>query len=196
MILEILGIAKVPNWLVQPHKKRLVVRPDSDAMAERAPDDQPSLVARLYDAHGAMLYRYALMLLANHAAAEDAVHHVFASMLREGIRSVAVQDERGYLKRAVRNACYSTHRRRVTRAEVDDGEPLLELIPGRAAPVEERLALDRAIRELTFEQREVVHLHVFEGLTFQEIARDVGASINTVASRYRYALARMRAVLK
>ena len=45
------------------------------------------------------------------------------------------------------------------------------------------------------EQREVVHLHVFEGLTFQEVADAVGASINTVAGRYRYALAHMRAVL-
>jgi RNA polymerase sigma-70 factor, ECF subfamily len=186
----------VAHWLVPPHKKPEQPRPDPDAMLERTPNDQTSLVARLYDAHGTTLYRYALMLLANHAAAEDAVQHVFASLLRERHRSAVIDDERGYLKRAVRNACYSTRRRRLTRAEVDDGEALLELIPGQRAPVEERVELDRAIRKLTLEQREVVHLHVFEGLTFQEIARDLGGSINTVASRYRYALAQMRTFLR
>ena len=44
-------------------------------------------------------------------------------------------------------------------------------------------------------QREVVHLHVFDGLTFREIAEASGASINTVAARYRYALAKLRVLL-
>jgi RNA polymerase sigma factor (sigma-70 family) len=58
-----------------------------------------------------------------------------------------------------------------------------------------RLLLEDALRDLPPEQREVVHLHVFEGLTFKEIASEAGASINTVAARYRYALARMRTAL-
>ena len=46
------------------------------------------------------------------------------------------------------------------------------------------------------EQREVVYLHVFEGMTFQQIAGTSGESINTIASRYRYALARLRELVK
>jgi RNA polymerase sigma-70 factor (ECF subfamily) len=57
------------------------------------------------------------------------------------------------------------------------------------------MALEGAIRKLPPEQREVVHLHVFEGWTFQEVADASGDSINTVASRYRYALARLRETL-
>ena len=45
---------------------------------------------------------------------------------------------------------------------------------------------------LPAEQREVVHLKVFEGMTFQEIADLCGESINTVASRYRYAIEKLR----
>jgi RNA polymerase sigma-70 factor (ECF subfamily) len=52
-----------------------------------------------------------------------------------------------------------------------------------------------AIRELPPEQREIVYLHVFEGLTFQEIATGLEASINTVAARYRYALGKLRQIL-
>jgi RNA polymerase sigma-70 factor (ECF subfamily) len=40
-----------------------------------------------------------------------------------------------------------------------------------------------------------VHLHVYEGMTFQEIARSLDRSINTVSARYRYALNSMRKTL-
>ena len=52
--------------------------------------------------------------------------------------------------------------------------------------------IEQAMRALSPEQREVVHLKVFEGWTFQEIADFGGESINTVASRYRYAMDKMR----
>ena len=44
-------------------------------------------------------------------------------------------------------------------------------------------------------QREVVHLHVYEGMTFQEVANATGDSINTVAARYRYALDKLRKMI-
>ena len=57
--------------------------------------------------------------------------------------------------------------------------------PGsRAIPAEDRLALDAGIRALPPEQREVIHLHVFEGLTFKEVAETTGQPPNTVPSRY------------
>jgi RNA polymerase sigma-70 factor (ECF subfamily) len=55
--------------------------------------------------------------------------------------------------------------------------------------------LEQAIRDLPPEQREVLHLKAFEGLTFQEVARITAESIDTVGSRYRYALEKLRAVL-
>ncbi|MEO7273920.1 MAG: sigma-70 family RNA polymerase sigma factor [Vicinamibacterales bacterium] len=160
-------------------------------MPERSSNDLTSLVGRLYDQHGTALYRYALMLLADPAAAEDAVQQVFASMLSSGV-ATAIQHDREYLRQAVRNACYSMLRRRVTRAEVGDGTPLLEMVPGAGGSPDERVLLEQAMRGLTVDQREVVHLHVYEGLTFQEIATMQDASINTVAGRYRAALQRMR----
>jgi RNA polymerase sigma factor (sigma-70 family) len=69
---------------------------------------------------------------------------------------------------------------------------MLEQIPGAGGTPDERVLLEQALRELTVDQREVVHLHAYEGLTFQEIATMQEASINTVAGRYRAALLRMR----
>jgi RNA polymerase sigma-70 factor (ECF subfamily) len=152
-----------------------------------------AIVGRLYDSHGAALYRYALMLLADPAAAEDAVQQVFTALLRPGAARV-IDHEAHYLRRAVRNECYSSLRRRAVRDEV----PAVRLEPApdsAAVSPEERLALERALGALPVEQREVVHLHVFDGFTFREIAEQAGESINTVASRYRYGLAALRSVL-
>jgi RNA polymerase sigma factor (sigma-70 family) len=169
-------------------------------MADRPPEDAQARVGRLYDAYGASLYRYAVMLLLDPAAAEDAVHQVFMAVLRLHRDSGGpvtpdrhMEDEARYLRTAVRNECYSALRRRRTRNETGHAATLEPAQPGVVA--EERLALERAIRELTPDQRDVVHLHVFEGLTFREIGELTDTSINTVASRYRVALSALRARL-
>src|SRR5690349_14735286 len=132
-------------------------------MGWRGRGTRTELVARLYDEHGASLFRYALMLLTDHAAAEDAVQQVFAAVMRQ---SGTLNNAPHYLRRAVRNECFSTLRRRVSHPVL--AEPLLEPVTVEAVDVDERLALERAIVALPPEQREVVHLHVFEGMTFQE----------------------------
>jgi RNA polymerase sigma-70 factor (ECF subfamily) len=73
--------------------------------------------------------------------------------------------------------------------------PILETAEGHIDRPEERLALEEALRALPADQREVVHLKTFEGLTFQEIAELTDESINTIASRYRYAIEKLRASL-
>ena len=161
------------------------------------PDEADGDVGRLYDRFGAALYRYALMILGRHDAAEDAVQQVFLALVRG--RDARIREPERYLRRAVRNACYSRLRSAAAVPEDDwsgQGQPLLELVPGLRQPSpEDRLALEGAIARLPQEQREVLHLHAFAGLTFREVAETTGESANTVASRYRYALERLRLLL-
>jgi RNA polymerase sigma-70 factor, ECF subfamily len=159
-------------------------------MANRPGEDASARAGRLYDEYGEGLYRYAVMLLADATGAEDVIQQVFAALLRH---PGPIDNEAHYLRRAVRNECYSALRRRVR--DYAPPHPLLEPVVEAGADHAERLALESAIRALKPEQREVIHLHVFEGQTFQEIADTCGESINTVASRYRYALARLRETL-
>jgi len=137
---------------------------------------------------GGSLYRYALMVLADPAAAADVVQAVFVALLRHGIYPDS--GER-YLRRAVRNECFSALRRR-RHDLLADATPILEAVEADRDCPDERLALERALRALPPEQREVVHLKVFEGMTFQEIADMTGESINTASSRYRYAIEKLR----
>jgi RNA polymerase sigma-70 factor (ECF subfamily) len=117
------------------------------------------------------------------------VHEAFASLAQARTARPTLVLSAAYVGAAVRNACFTILRTRRRRAE--DQTPLVEPVdPG--ATEEERLAVDAAIRQLPPEQREVVYLKVFEGLTFQEIADRCGLSINTAGSRYRYAMDALR----
>ena len=151
----------------------------------RSPDEW---IGELYERFGGSLYRYALMVLADPATAADVVQAVFVALLRRGV--FPDFDER-YLRRAVRNECFSALRGR--RHDVlAAATPILEAVEADRDCPDERLALERALRALPPEQREVVHLKAFEGMTFQEIAHMTGESINTAASRYRYAIEKLR----
>jgi RNA polymerase sigma-70 factor, ECF subfamily len=162
-------------------------------MSSRPLGDEPGdRIGRLYDQYAAGLYRYALIVLADPAAAADAVQQVFVGLLRG---SAVVESDERYLRRAVRNECFSTFRRR--RRDPDGARgTLLEAVPGRPDNPDERVAIEQAMRALSPVQREIVYLKVYEGLTFEEIANLLAESKNTIASRYRYALDKMREALK
>jgi RNA polymerase sigma-70 factor (ECF subfamily) len=130
------------------------------------------------------------MIVADHADAADVVHQVFASLL--GRVGGDPLDLERYLRRAVRNGCYDVLRRRGRERSLD-GQLLEPVAPPDDSEL--RLAVEQAIRTLPAEQREVLHLKVFEGMTFQQIADLTDEPLNTVASRYRYAIARMRGIL-
>ena len=150
--------------------------------------DPAEEAGRLYDRFAGGLYRYALMILADPESAADAIQQVFTAIIAKGVR---IDSDERYLRRAVRNECFSQLRARSKRVPLADAAFLEAAVEGVDAA--ERLALEQALRTLPAEQREVIHLKVFEGMTFQEIADVAGESINTIASRYRYAIEKLRA---
>jgi len=144
-------------------------------------------VEALYRDLGPALLAYARSLLRDATMAEDVVHQVFLKLISSG---EALPDEpRPYLFRAARNTSLNrlraTSRERRHRAEPPmfvAGNGLSDLVPD----------LERALAELPTEQREVVVLRVWGGLTLQAAAQVTGVSTNTAASRFRYGLARLR----
>jgi len=149
-------------------------------------------LADLYDAYGARLFRYASMLLRDVSAAEDAVQDAFVHLAVAIRRRHPPEVSYAYLAAIVRNECFTVLRRRTRRSH--EPLPLLEAAAPDATE-EERVIIESAMAALPLEQREVMYLKVFEGMTFQEIADRCGISINTAGSRYRYAAAALRRAL-
>lgn len=144
-------------------------------------------VSRLYDRHGPALVAYARSFLSDVAGAEDAVHMVFLKLLRGDV--AAPESPAAYLYRAVRNAALNCKRdaSRESTTLADDS-----CFVHRGGDTEAALTLQNALRELPEEQREVVVMRIWSGMTLEEIGAAIGVSINTAASRYRYALAKLR----
>ncbi len=159
----------------------------------------PAELAQLYDEHARALFCFLLDFLGHEADARDVLQEVFVRVARGEQRRGALRSERGWLVAMARNLAIDLSRRRGSRErnyEVYRGE--LSAI-GPAADPDERAfqaAMESALAELPLEQREVVHLKAWSGLTFEQIAEALDISPNTAASRYRYGVDKLRALLR
>ena len=142
-------------------------------------------VRKLYEQHRRGLFAYACTFVPSFATAEDVLHQVFTRVLRFDVEIAGSPIP--YLYRAVRNAALNQIRDRAREVSLEDG--WLDSPPGME---QTGLELQSALRELPEDQREVIVLHIWGGLSFEEVAAALGISPNTAASRYRYGLTKLR----
>jgi RNA polymerase sigma-70 factor, ECF subfamily len=157
-------------------------------------------IKRLYDGHAQSLFAFLLNLTRDEADTRDLLQEIFAKLAREPELLAGVRDERAFLIRLAHNAAIDLIRRRGTRERAKESFAAEAISPFAPAgdPDETffRNELASALAELPAEQRAVVHLKLWEGLTFEEIAAALDLSPNTAASRYRYGLDKLRGRLR
>ena len=73
---------------------------------------------------------------------------------------------------------------------------MLDAAAGDEVLPDELERVNSAMRQLPPEQREVIVLKFFHGMTFNEIGKVAGISPNTAASRYRYGLDKLKLLLE
>jgi RNA polymerase sigma-70 factor (ECF subfamily) len=166
-------------------------------LVERAARGDHDAFALLVGASVAQLEAAARLILRNHELAGDAVQDAYRRAWRElpGVRDPERFD--GWLYRLTINACLDVVRRRTRRPiEVE----LTSLDPpsgddsvGRVA---DRDQLERGFRTLTTEQRAVLVLHHYVGLTMPALADALDIPLGTAQSRLGRALGALRAALR
>ena len=144
------------------------------------------------DRHGAALVLFARQWAATRADAEDVVQDAFVRFWKSRDR---VSEPVSYLYACVRRCALDARRsrRRRTRREEATARPECESL--FADPIEQRerrAAVEAALFGLPDEQREVLVMKIWGGLSFPQIAAALGIPANTAASRYRYALAKLK----
>ena len=172
--------------------------PSPDPLLDHLAAGRPEAFAALYDRFGQRLYRAAWGMLGRREDAEDAVQDVFAAVVRSRDRLEDVEDMTAYLFTALRRAAGRLANRRAKAPAVSD-----EAVRQAAARSDQgetsgahSTRLERALEALPREQREVIAMKIDGELTFAQIAQAMDVSINTAASRYRYALEKLRASLE
>jgi RNA polymerase sigma-70 factor (ECF subfamily) len=153
----------------------------------------------IYEKYKNDLLALAIALSNDKKSAEDIVHDVFVAFAQLASKLQLKSNLKGYLLTSVANHVRNSGRKKVHLsldldnveiAAPDSGQPD-ELAMSR----EESQQVDFALAELPYEQREVIILHLHSGLKFKEIANSQQVSVNTIQSRYRYGLKKMRSVL-
>lgn len=157
-------------------------------------------IERLYDDHASALFAFLLNLLRSEADVQDVMQELFIKLARRPNLLNEVRDERGFLLRLAHNLAIDLMRRRGTRDKNYERlarEPVA-LFASAENPDERtfRQKLAEALGELPPEQRAVVHLKLWENLTFEAIAATLEIPVNTAASRYRYGLDKLRERLR
>jgi len=156
-------------------------------------------MARIYRKYRKDLLVLAMALLNDKAAAEDIVHDVFVAFA-EGVRTFRLTGSlRAYLM-----TCVANRARNHNKARRPQGAPPAarssdrHVTPGpveRLVCNEQLRRLAQALDQLPYEQRETLMLHMYGGLSLRAVARTRGLSANTVMSRYRYGIDKLRGLL-
>lgn len=178
------------------------------ALLEMFQQGNREAVSQLLERHARRVRDYVRMLVKDNDVADDLTQEVL-------IKVVKVLDEGRYtdkgrfqpwLLRIAHNRVLDYFRAQKQVKTVSESSAGFDILGSKnfAEPsIEDRLVSEQQAEEvrqlielLPAEQREVVKMRYYEGLSFKEIAEHTGVSINTALGRMRYALINMRQMIK
>lgn len=167
---------------------------DDAALIARIRSGDESAMGQLYDRYSGIVYGVALRVLGNTGAAEDVLQEVFMQLWRN---PRAFDAERGklapWLAVIARNRSIDALRRRPAEDDIDELP-----IPSSVNLEEEaarRIAVDKVrgvLGQLPQDQRRLLEMAFFEGMTHSEIAGKTGEPLGTVKTRIRTGLLTLR----
>jgi RNA polymerase sigma-70 factor (ECF subfamily) len=178
---------------------------DEPALITRIAQQDETALAELYDRYARILYAVAFKMLNAAEEAEEAVLDVFHQVWRTAGRYDAKKARvdtwlfmqirsRALDRLRVRERMARTKTLSLDALEIET--PSLAIHPEEDVVIYERRAIVMAaIQELPAEQRYVLELAYFKGLTHAEIAAQIGIPLGTIKTRIRLGLSKLRGVL-
>jgi RNA polymerase sigma-70 factor (ECF subfamily) len=187
------------------HVRQLQVREAAlAALVARAAEGDQRAIAALYDETSALVYGLALRILRDQQAAEDVTIDVYTQVYRQ---VTSYDGNRGtpsaWLLTLTRSRALDRLRQEAQRRARE--EPFVDemYLPSLTAGPEEwsltterRRLVQRALARLTAEQRQVIDLAYYAGLSHTEIAAQLGQPLGTVKTRIRTGIMQLRDYLR
>ncbi|MBR6814846.1 MAG: RNA polymerase sigma factor [Alistipes sp.] len=165
-------------------------------------------ISQLIDRHSNRIRDYIRMMVKDRDRADDILQDTLIKAVRtidEG-RYVDSGKFLSWILRIAHNQVIDYFRQQKSSRTINESEAGYDVIGSlRIAErnVEDRIISEqieqdvrRLIEHLPEEQREVVMMRYYSGMSFQEIADQTGVSINTALGRMRYALINLRKMIK
>jgi RNA polymerase sigma-70 factor (ECF subfamily) len=155
---------------------------------------------RIYEKYREDLFTIVVSLVGDRHLGEDCLQDVFVNLAESAGRIRIRSNLKGYLASAIMNRARDRLRRQSRQVDCPIDELQLEETPPHPDEQlicdEQTSALLQAIAGLPVEQREVFILYAQGAMSFRRIAKQQRVSIRTAHSRYRYAINKLRVLLK
>lgn len=186
---------------------KIIKLSDQELVAAFLKGDELS-IETLINRHRSKVYTYIYLTIKNHSLAEDLFQETFIKVI-QSLRAGKYKDNGRFLSWVIRiahNLIIDHFRKEKQMNSISNDDSDLDLLNNKKLAednIEDLLVSDqiredvrKLINELPSDQREVVLMRHFGGLSFKEIADQTGVSINTALGRMRYALINLRKMIK
>jgi RNA polymerase sigma factor (sigma-70 family) len=158
------------------------------ATRRRFRDGDPDAVRAIYREYGRLVFAVALRALGDRGLAEEVTQQVFVKAWRA---AAAVDDSRElgpWLVAIARRTAIDVYRRESLRAgapldAVAADDPAMVTAPASVESMYETWEVRQAVADLPDDERDIVRLQHFEGMTHGQIADQLGVAVGTVKSR-------------
>ncbi|HEY2882436.1 MAG TPA: RNA polymerase sigma factor [Pirellulales bacterium] len=165
---------------------------NKQSLAARLARGEESAFAELYDTCADKLHRYLAARLGSTDRAADVLQTTFVRAVQNRRRFAGVENLTGYMFQIARNEAARAGKQSQRQKDgCARSETIEQTIQDRVAVEDAELAA-AALAKLDAQDRELIELKIFAGLTFSEIAQVIGQPAPTVATRYRRALESLR----
>ncbi len=154
-------------------------------------------IRKIYENYGELLLHYLLFLLSNRADAEDVLANLFFKIVRHQKRIFRARNLKSYLFAMARNEARDFIKAQIKKQKLEEKMATSLIEPkDKTISFEEKEKVNLALSKLPVEQKEVITLKIWQGFTFKEISQILKVSLDTCASRYRYAIEKLKEELK
>ena len=195
-------------WFLYKNNEMLPKQLSDEILAARVAHGDRTALETLYDRHARTVLGIAMRITGERATAEDVLQDTFWRVWQS---ATTYQSQRGsftsWLFRIARNLAIDVYRRQNIRpraiTETEEANPVLDHLPDPDVDVLEQVQSNirtqqvrNIIATLPREQRDVIEMAYFYGMTRQEIAEATGEALGTIHTRARLGLQKLRKELE
>lgn len=154
---------------------------------------QKEALSQLYELMYNDVFRYIFSIVNSREYAQDLTHDTFLHIYKNAKQYQTKGHPTAWIMTISRNVTYmslrKTNREKTVHYDIDQVDESMDMI-------HDKILIEKMLNTLTMQEREIIVLHVVEGLTFREIAYIMDCKLSTVLNKYHRSIKKLKKSLE